>query len=118
MEDFMAILKNEFEAGESSFLIKLRPQLEWDKAAFNRLTSAMKLCAQSNSSDPKLERRVAEGFWSMSWFVRSWATHTNFPKVHSAEYYESAFARLDDLAYLYFKGYSPYQNETGFEELE
>ncbi|MDR3456720.1 MAG: hypothetical protein P4N60_04700 [Verrucomicrobiae bacterium] len=117
MEDFMAVLKNEFEAGEGSFLIKLRPGLEWDKAAFNRLTSTMKHCAESTFNEPKLERWVAEGFWNVSWFVRSWATHPNFPKVYSTEYYNKAFTRLDDLAYWYFMGYSPYQNETGFEEL-
>src|SRR2546425_3706735 len=54
MEDFMTILKNEFDAGEGSFLIKLRPNLEWDKDAFNRLVNAMKLCAESKANEPKL----------------------------------------------------------------
>ena len=84
MEDFIATLKSEFEAGEDGFLIKLRPGLEWDKAAFNRLTSAMKRSAESTSNEPKLERWVAEGFWFVPRFVREWATHPNFPKVHSA----------------------------------
>jgi hypothetical protein len=117
MEDFMTILKNEFDAGEGSFLIKLRPNLEWDKAAFNRLTSAMKLCAESKSSDPKLERWVAEGFWFVPRFVREWATHPNFQKVHAADYYERAFTRLDDLAYWYFMGRSPYESGKHFEDL-
>ncbi len=117
METFITILKNEFAAGEGSFLIKLRPNLEWDKAAFNRLTSAMKLCAESKSSDTKLERWVAEGFWFVPRFVREWATHPNFPKVHAADYYEKAFSRLDDLAYWYFMGQSPYKSGGHFEEL-
>jgi hypothetical protein len=117
MEDFMAVLKNEFEAGEGSFLIKLRPGMEWDKAAFNRLTSAMKRCAEISSNDSKLERWVAEGFWNVSWFVRSWATHSNFPKAHSANYYSKAFTRLDDLAYWYFMGQSPYESGNHFEDL-
>ncbi|MCU0783799.1 MAG: hypothetical protein MUF81_07070 [Verrucomicrobia bacterium] len=117
MEDFMTILKNEFDAGEGSFLIKLRPNLEWDKDAFNRLVTAMKLCAESKSSEPKLERWVAEGFWFVSWFVRSWAAHPRFPKDHAADYYERAFSRLDDLAYWYFKGLSPYKDGKHFEDL-
>ena len=117
MEDFMAVLKNEFEAGEGSFLIKLRPRLEWDKAAFNRLVSAMKHCAECGSGDPKLERWVAEGFWYMSHFVREWALHPSFPKVHSVEYYDKAFTRLDDLAYWFFTGRSPYEGKGHFEDL-
>jgi len=117
MEDFMAVLKNEFEAGEDSFLIKLRPNLDWDKVAFNRLVSAMKHCAESKSSEPKLERWVAEGFWYVPRFVREWATHSNFPKAHSTEYYDRAFTRLDDLAYWYFMGQSPHEGENHFQDL-
>jgi hypothetical protein len=117
MEDFMTILKNEFDAGEGSFLIKLRPNLEWDKDAFNRLATAMKLYAESKSNEPKLERWVAEGFWFVPRFVREWTTHPNFPKVHAADYYERAFTRLDDLAYWYFMGQSPYESRKHFEEL-
>lgn len=117
IEGFMKILKNEFDAGEGSFLIKLRSNLEWDKAAFNRLTSAMKLCAESKSAETKLERWIAEGFWYVPRFVREWTTHPNFPKVHAADYYEKAFTQLDDLAYWYFRGQSPYESGTHFEEL-
>ena len=111
MEDFMTILKNEFEAGEGSFLIKLRVKLEWDKDAFNRLVTAMKLCAESKSSEPQLERWVAEGFWYVSWFVQSWATHPNFPKDHATDYY------VDDLASWCFTGRSPYKSGKHFEDL-
>jgi len=117
MEDFMTILKNEFDAGEGSFLIKLRPNLEWDKEAFNRLATAMKRCAESKSNEPKLERWVVEGFWFVPRFVREWASHPNFKKVHAADYYPRAFTRLDDLAYWYFMGRSPYESGKHFEDL-
>jgi hypothetical protein len=117
MENFMVVLKNEFEAGEGSFLIKLRPNLEWDKAAFNRLSSAMKLCSESKSSEQRLDRWVAFGFWYVPRFTRDWATHPNFPRVHAADYYERAFARFDDLAYWYFMGQSPYESGKHFEDL-
>jgi len=117
MEDFMVILKNEFDAGEDSFLIKLRPNLEWNKEAFDRLTSAMKLCVEEESSKAKLERWTAFGFWFIPRFVRSWVEHPDFPKPYTADYYEKAFTRLDDLAYWYFMGTSPYEAGKVFEKL-
>lgn len=117
MDDFMLILKNEFDAGEGSFLIKLRPTLEWDKVAFNRLVSAMKRCAETRSSESNLERWVAMGFWFVPRFVRDRVTHPNFPKIHAADYYQKAFTRLDDLAYWYFMGQSPYTSGKHFEDL-
>ena len=113
----MAVLKNEFEAGAGSFFIKLRPGLEWDKAAINQLTAAMKCCAEIKSNDTKLDRWLAEGFWFVPRFVREWTTHPNFPKVYSDEYYTKAFSQLDDLAYWYFMGQSPFENGKNFEEL-
>ncbi|HXG47847.1 MAG TPA: hypothetical protein VNO52_09495 [Methylomirabilota bacterium] len=110
-------LKNEFEAGEDSVLIKLRPRLEWGKVAFNRLTSARKRCAETTSSDRMLERWVAEGFWFVSRDVRSWAAHPNFPRVQPTEYCNQAPTRLDDLAFWHFTGQSRCRNGTGFEEL-
>jgi hypothetical protein len=117
MKDFMTVLRNEFDAGDSSFLISLRPKLEWDKKSSTRLATAMNLCAVSEASEHKLERWVAEGFWYVPRFVREWATHPNFPKVHALDYYERAFTRLDDLAYWYFRGESPHESETSFDEL-
>jgi hypothetical protein len=117
MDDFMLTLKSEFDAGEGSFLIKLRPSLEWDKVAFSRLASAMKCCAETRSNEPNLERWVAEGFWFVPRFIKEWVAHPNFPKVHAADYYEKAFTQLDDLAYWYFMGQSPYTSGKHFEEL-
>ncbi len=117
MENFMTILRNEFEAGEESFLIKLRPNLEWDKAAFSRLAVAMNLCAEREAREQKLERWVAKGFWYVPKFVREWASHPNFPKIYATDYYERAFTRLDDLAFWYFMGQSPYESGKHLEEL-
>ena len=116
MDEFAAILRNEFAACEGSFLIKLRSHFEWDKTAFNRLSSAMKACVESKSDDSMLERWVAEGFWYVPRFVREWATHPDFPKIYKADYYDRAFTRLDDLAYWYFMGESPYESGEHFEE--
>jgi hypothetical protein len=64
-----------------------------------------------------LDRWMAEGFWYVPSFVRDWTTHPNFPRIHNAEYYQKAYQRLDDLAYWFFFGESPYLNESGFEPM-
>ena len=117
MEDYKSVLKNEFEAGEDSFLITLRIKLEWNKAAFNRLASAMKRCAEEKSDDHQLERSVAWGFWFVPRFTKDWVAHPDFPKIHSAEYYNKALTRLYDLADWYFSGRSPYESGSRFEDL-
>jgi len=117
MTDNLTILRNEFGADDGSFLIRLRVHLTWDRDAFTRVITAMQTyCEQSDHPDT-LERWIAEGFWFIPRFVRDWTTHENFPREHAAEYYERAFERLDDLAYWYFMGESPYEDNTGFAPL-
>lgn len=45
-EDYLAILAHEFRGGDESFSLKLRIELIWDKAAFDRLTWAMRKCCE------------------------------------------------------------------------
>lgn len=118
MEDYLEVLKHEFSAEEGSFLIQLRCNLYWDKTAFAKLTDAMKVCCQVNAANQQLERWLAEGFWYLQTFVRDWSSHPNFRKPYLPEYYEKAYTRLDDLAYWFFCGQSPYLESRGFEPLE
>ena len=90
MDDYLCALRNEFEAGEGSFLIQIRPDLNWDKAAFTRLITVMQRCCQEHGESDTLERWMANGFWFVPSFVRDWTTHPNFPRVHEAEYYQKA----------------------------
>ena len=117
MDNYLLVLRNEFEAGEGSFLIQLRPHLEWNKASFSRLVAAMQKCCQEYSDADSLDRWMAQGFWYVPWFVRDWTTHESFPRIHAAGYYDKAYQRLDDLAYWFFFGESPYEKGTGFEPL-
>ena len=117
MDDYLLVLRSEFEASDGSFLIQLRSDLHWDKESFTRLITAMQQCCQKHSKSETLERWMANGFWYVPSFVREWTTHPNFPRVHSAEYYQKAYQRLDDLAYWFFFGESPYLNGTGFEPM-
>ncbi len=112
--DYRTELRQEFEAADGSFLLRLRCQLEWDGAAFSRLVTAMEACCQETAGADSLERWQAELFWYIPDFVRSWTTHPNFPRVHPEEYYEQAYQRLDDLAFWYFMGESPYEGDAGF----
>lgn len=115
--DYQLTLRREFEAEEGSFLLKLRGDLEWDCAAFARLVEAMQACCCDTQGSANLARWQAEGFWYLSWFVRSWISHPNFPRVHPEAYYERALERLDNLAYWYFIGERPFQGDAGFEPL-
>lgn len=117
MDRYLDILKNEFEAGETSFLIKIRSNLEWDKNAFSQLVSAMKMCCEHQNKSEMVERWLAQGFWYLPNFVSEWTTHKNFPRPHSEEYYEKAYERLDDLAFWFFFGESPSLDGHGFEPL-
>ena len=114
---YLRILKREFHAQDDSFLLKVRVHLNWDKEAFLRLITAMQACCEANETQQSLPRWQAEGFWYFSWFIRDWTTHPNFPRPEPPQYHAAALTRLDDLAYWYFFGDSPYEAGTGFEPL-
>jgi hypothetical protein len=106
---YLTVLRSEFAAAEeSSFLIQLRCNLKWDKQAFLRLATAMEQCCTGMENAEHVDRWLADGFYFLSWFVQSWATHKNFPKEFPEDYYEEAFQLLSDLASYFFTGSHPY----------
>lgn len=82
MEDYLAVLRNEFEAGDDSFLIQIRIDLVWKKDTFTRLVMAMHRCCEEHANSDVLERWMASGFYYLSTFVRDWTTHPSFPQTH------------------------------------
>jgi hypothetical protein len=74
-QDWRAVLQKEFAAEPGSFLVELRFDLRWDRAAFSRLTYAMEQCCRALAGVDVVERWLAEGFWYLSWFPRSWTGH-------------------------------------------
>ena len=108
--DYLEILKHEFEADDESFILKLRAHLEWDKALFSQLITAMKNYCENETDNKLVARWIAQGFWYIPQFTKDWTVHPNFPRVHSEEYYQKAYQLLDDLAYWFFMGESPYQD--------
>ena len=105
---YLTILRNEFDGEDQSFILRLRSDLIWDKAAFLRLVTAMEQCCVDLEGTQKFDRWLAEGFWYFAWFVREWASHESFPRVFSSEYYEGAFNLLFDLSFYFFSGDHPY----------
>jgi hypothetical protein len=110
MENYLAVLEKEFRAEDGSFLLQLRVNLIWDKEAFLRLSDAMKKYCENHSQETKVDKWIAEGFWWMQLFTRDWSSHPNFPRKQPPEYYEKACKLLDDLAYWFFIGQSPYRD--------
>lgn len=106
-EDYESILRAEFDAEDGSFLIQLRCDLTWDRAAFSRLVAAMEACAGQHEGCSTLPRWIAEGFWYCSHFIADWSSHPSFPREHPPEYYEAAYERLHDLAFWFFFGQHP-----------
>ena len=109
MAEYESILRHEFAAEDGSFLLQLRCDLTWDKAAFSRLVVAMEQCAVAHAGRDVIERWVAEGFWYLERFTQDWSIHPSFPRLHGEDYYKAAYERLGDLSYWLFVGDSPYQ---------
>ncbi|GLW09708.1 hypothetical protein Misp01_48370 [Microtetraspora sp. NBRC 13810] len=105
----LAGLRREFEAGDDTFLLKLRgDRLEWDRDAFSRLERAMRAACELYQGRDRLDRWVAEGFYDVSRWVRDWTSHPHFPRPKPAEYHDACLERLDDLADWFFRGFHSY----------
>ena len=111
MDDWQGILRSEFDAEEGSFLRTIRCELAWDVDAFDRLTAAMESCCRVKAGEERIERWLAEGFWYLSWFVKDWTTHPNFPRWRVEEYYQAAYEYLDGLAFWFFVNDPPWTDQ-------
>ncbi|MEU5127012.1 hypothetical protein [Streptomyces mobaraensis] len=101
-------LKQEFDAEEGSFLLRLRGDLEWDRAAFTRLERAMRVACEQSQGDEKLDRWLAEGFYEVAMWVPTWTSHPNFPRPTPDTYYEDCIERISDLTSWFFRGWHDY----------
>jgi hypothetical protein len=118
MDDYLVVLKHEFEAGDQSFLLKIRVWLDWDRTAFTQLITAMHTYCLKHAGAKLVERWLAEGFWYIPIFTRDWTSHPNFPRIHGEAYYTEAYQQLDALAFWFFVGTSPYEDNYVFEPLK
>ncbi|WP_106253222.1 hypothetical protein [Allonocardiopsis opalescens] len=116
-DDARAVLLREFGAEDGSFLIRLRADLAWDRAAFTRLERAMRAVCADSAGDELLDRRLAEGFYHLATWVGPWTSHPDFPRPSPAEYYDACLERLGDLADWYFRGEHAYVEPHTWPEL-
>lgn len=112
MDDYLVVLKGEFDAEDGSFLIQLRCDLEWSKDDFQRLVNAMQKYLERHPATESIERWIASGFWYLDHFAKDWTSHPDFPRRHEQDYYERAYERLHELADWLFTGESPYKSGT------
>ena len=71
MDDYLAILRREFEADEGSFLLRLRVEAEWDREAFSRLVGVMEQSASGTKA-----ATIDWPTWRVTWYGRSSLTRT------------------------------------------
>jgi hypothetical protein len=103
-EQWRAVLQEEFAAEPGSFLLALRCDLRWDRAAFSRLTEAMEQCCQALTGSDVVERWLADGFWYLSTFARSWTDHGAWAEDPKQDEIDAGIEKLEGLAYWFFTG--------------
>lgn len=101
-DDWRAVLRHEFSAGEGSFLIRLRIDLTWDTEAFARLTAAMAECCSATAKDDELERWLAEGFWYLYFFTEGHTSHVSWADSPQRSEIEAGVDELGALADRFF----------------
>jgi hypothetical protein len=123
-DEWYDILQHEFNVNEGSFLLQLRCDLIWDKAAFSRLTGAMLDCCKvyDTTNDPPttafpgspyydrtVPRWLAEGFWYVYEFTKGHTSHPawNEKIARDSDYYDKAYDWLFNLADWFFTGHCP-----------
>ncbi len=108
MTKYLEILQSEFSAMEGSFLLQLRCEAHWDKAAFSCLTVAMRQYAADHAGQEMIERWIAEGFWSVEYMVQDWCDQPWFRRSRrNKEYYIQSLELVRCLSYWLFVGESP-----------
>jgi hypothetical protein len=117
VDDVLTVLREEFEADDGSFLLRLRTELVWDRAAFSRLESAMRAGCESFQQQDDLPRWLAEGYFYLSHFVTEWTSHPNFPIPEPEGYYTDCLERIRDLADWFFHGVHSYLEPHDWAEL-
>ncbi|MET9043689.1 hypothetical protein ACWDR2_31130 [Streptomyces sp. NPDC003631] len=117
VDEILDVLRSEFNAEEGSFLLRLRGDLVWDRAAFTRLEQAMRAACLRWQSSGNLDRWLAEGFYEVATWVPQWTSHPNFPRPTPEMYYQDCIERLGDLANWFFRGWHDYSEGDVWTDL-
>ncbi|GIJ31657.1 hypothetical protein [Micromonospora sediminimaris] len=104
VEEALDELRSEFGADDGSFLLQLRIDLTWDRAAFARLAAAMRVVCERYDRREAPDRWLVEGFRSIPSWVAGHTAHPSFPRPEPESYYVASLDRLRDLAACFLHG--------------
>jgi hypothetical protein len=88
----------------------MRAEAKWDWVAFKDLSRAMFEVAKADRDKEHVEKWIGQGYWFCDTWIRSFSAHPSFPRPETKRY-EAALEILSDLAFYYFEGVCPYQDE-------
>ena len=113
-EDLLNRLHHAFRAEDGSFLLKLRSGLEWDQAGFAALIQDMASVCELYGGSEMIERWLADGFWYLPNFIKTWIVHPDFPKEQLPANHALVAELLEDLAHWFFTDDCPWENPEGW----
>jgi hypothetical protein len=117
MDQALKTLEHEFRSEPGSFLLGLRIDGVWDRAAFSNLEKAMRTVCERLQDAEELPRWLAAGYYQVATDVPSMTAHPAFPRTEPADYYAACIERLTDLADWFFRGEHSYLEPHTWAEL-
>ncbi|WP_204004698.1 hypothetical protein [Micromonospora lutea] len=104
VEEALAVLRGEFGCDDGSFLMQLRIDLEWDRAAFARLEAALRVVCERYDRREASDEWLTESCRSIPNWVAGHTAHPSFPRPQPESYYRDSLDRLRALAAWFLHG--------------
>lgn len=108
-DDLLERLNQAFTGFDESFLSEFRHEFIWNQAKFNQLIRDMQQICENRSGQELIERWLADGFWYLPNFVKSWSAHPEFPKANLPANFQLMCELLEDLAHWFFTDDCPWE---------
>ncbi|GIO96723.1 hypothetical protein J14TS5_18090 [Paenibacillus lautus] len=109
------LLIDELEAGENSFLLDIRCNINWDHDKFVNLVTLINEYTKSIKACIQLDRQIASGIWYIFTFVQDWTSHDSFRNHntrYSIDYYNEAYDLLYEVCNYFFTGILNYIDDN------
>lgn len=105
----LARIEDEFTSQPESFMAGLK-QLQWDQAKLIALLQDLQRLCQLLDREEMIERWLADGFWYLPNFIKTWPEHPEFPKEQLPDNFQVVCGLLDDLAEWFFTDHCPWED--------